>query len=51
MTTENFLKSFITSSDQKCIQTLLMTALMVAKGITPGLISPQPSLPYYPYSR
>lgn len=39
MTTENFLKSAIASSDQKCTQTLLMTALMVTKGITPGLIS------------
>jgi len=28
MTTENFLKSVIASSDQKCPQTLPMTALM-----------------------
>lgn len=28
MTTENFLKSAIASSDQKCTQTLLMTVLM-----------------------
>lgn len=28
MTTENFLKNAIASSDQKCTQTLLKTALM-----------------------